>query len=85
MTNGPRTRYYYLRLASYETIPFDGAISTALLACWDPVINCFLFQWGPMTVTLANIVFIIVKYPTGKYGIDLPIFHHVKDYNQIYS
>lgn len=75
----------FLRLASYETIPFDGALSTALLACWDPAINCFLFRWGPMTVTLADIALITGTSPTGKYGIDLPIFHHVKEHNQLYS
>ena len=59
-----------------------------LLPYWlvgiQPLI-CFLFKWGPMTITLPDITFITGTYPTHKYGIDLPIFHHVKEYNEFYS
>ena len=83
MTNWTKNKILsFLILASYEIIPFDGAISTTLLACWDPAINCFLFQWEPiMTVMLVDVTFITGTSPTGKYGIDLLIFHHVKEYN----
>ena len=38
-----------------------------------------------MTVTLEDIAFITETSPTGKYGIDLLLFHHVKEYNQLYN
>ena len=38
-----------------------------------------------MTVTLVDIAFITETSPTGKYGIDLLFFHHLKEYNQLYN
>ena len=58
-----------LDLASYETIPFDGALSTVLVACWDPAISYFLFKWGPMTITLADIAFITGFLPQISMGL----------------
>ena len=36
----------FLSLVSYETIPFDGVISTTLLACWDPYHQLLLVPMG---------------------------------------
>lgn len=57
--------YDFLYLSTYNDIPFDGSLSTALNSLWDPAVNCFLTSRGHMTVTLADIAYITGLSPTG--------------------
>jgi len=45
----------FLKLASYDVIPFDNSLSIALMSFWHPVYNCFVFSDGFKTITLYDI------------------------------
>lgn len=63
----------FMKLSIVSKIPFDGALSTALLTLWDPSLNCFVMRRGLMTVTLDDIVYIVGFSPSGIFSKDLMV------------
>lgn len=61
--------YEFLRLSTYPTFPFYGALTLGLVCCWNPCLNVFVTSQGFKTITLEDIAFLTGLSPTGT---DLP-------------